>query len=76
MEVILYAFAFQNAQERRAVDDSLYGVLNQTTTRVGARALRHRLLHPLMDPKEINHRLNLVQFFRERFQAEGGTRWT
>ncbi|MDE6160817.1 MAG: DNA mismatch repair protein MutS, partial [Muribaculaceae bacterium] len=45
---------------------SLLGVLDRTTTPMGARLLRRWLLFPLKDPRAINDRLDIVeQFFRD-----------
>lgn len=45
---------------------SLLGVLDRTTTPMGARLLRRWLLFPLKDPRAINDRLDIVEhFFRD-----------
>ena len=43
----------------------LLQVIDQTQTNMGARLIRRWLLFPLIDPSEINNRLNSVQFFIE-----------
>ncbi len=42
---------------------SLLNVLNKTCTPMGARRLRKWILFPLKDPKEINNRIEIVDFF-------------
>ena len=42
---------------------SLLDVLNKTCTPMGARRLRKWILFPLKDPKEINNRIEIVDFF-------------
>jgi DNA mismatch repair protein MutS len=42
---------------------TLLGVLDRTQTNMGARRLRHWLLHPLLEVGEINGRLNAVEQF-------------
>ena len=49
------------AGRSRSVEGSLLGVLGQTTTPMGARLLRRRLLSPLTRPDQIAHRLDGVQ---------------
>ncbi|MGI6209082.1 MAG: DNA mismatch repair protein MutS [Anaerolineae bacterium] len=53
------------AGRSRSVEGSLLGVLGQTTTPMGARLLRRRLLSPLTRPDQIAHRLDGVQCFFE-----------
>lgn len=43
--------------------DDLLNVIDRTISPFGARKLRERLLNPLIDVKEINNRLNAVEFF-------------
>lgn len=42
---------------------SLYDVLNHTSTPMGARRLRHWILFPLLDLKEISRRHDIVEYF-------------
>lgn len=44
---------------------SLFGVLNFTSTAIGQRALKERLMSPLRNPKKIEERLDWVSFFKE-----------
>ncbi len=48
------------------VRGSLLGVLDVTVTAMGARALKHWLLYPLMDLREIKRRLDAVEEFVEK----------
>lgn len=48
---------------------SLLDVLDRTSTPMGARLLRRWLLFPLRDPKEINDRLDAVEFFMKEPDA-------
>ena len=51
--------------------ESLFGVLDRTSTPLGRRELQHRIQCPLLDVTEINRRLDLVSFFyANRIQAE------
>ncbi len=43
----------------------LLDIIDRTASPIGARRLRRRLMFPLMDPVEINHRLDVVQWFVE-----------
>jgi DNA mismatch repair protein MutS len=45
---------------------SLLEVLNRTRTAMGSRKLRSWLLHPLVDPEQINARLDRVEFLYRR----------
>ena len=50
---------------------SLLDVLDRTRTPMGARLLHQWILMPLRDPREINNRLDVVEyFFRDREAAE------
>lgn len=44
---------------------SIYGILNRCKTKMGSRLLERWLRQPLLDAVEINHRLNVVQAFKE-----------
>ncbi|MFX1323363.1 MAG: DNA mismatch repair protein MutS, partial [Promethearchaeota archaeon] len=44
---------------------TLYNIFNHTHTPMGARLLRKFILHPLLDIKKINNRLNIVQKFKD-----------
>ncbi|TFF87996.1 MAG: DNA mismatch repair protein MutS, partial [Promethearchaeota archaeon] len=46
-------------------DITLYSIFNYTNTPMGARLLKKYILQPLTDIKEINHRLNIVQKFKD-----------
>jgi len=46
-------------------DATLFSVFNHTETPMGARLLKKIILQPLTDMKEINHRLNIVQKFKD-----------
>ncbi len=46
-------------------DATLYSVFNHTGTPMGARLLKKLILQPLTDIEEINHRLNIVQKFKD-----------
>ncbi|HAM96568.1 TPA: DNA mismatch repair protein MutS, partial [Patescibacteria group bacterium] len=43
------------------ISDSLFGVLDQTSTRMGRRLLYSWILNPLIDKKSIDERLNIVE---------------
>ena len=49
----------------RGKDTTLYSVFNHTHTPMGARLLKKIITQPLMDIKEINQRLNIVQKFKD-----------
>ncbi len=49
----------------RGKDTTLYSVFNQTHTPMGARLLKKIILQPLIDIKEINRRLDIVQKFKD-----------
>lgn len=49
--------------DRRDRKYSLYSVLNQTFTPMGARQLHNRLEYPLLDQDDINTRLDIVEAF-------------
>jgi DNA mismatch repair protein MutS len=44
---------------------TLYSVFDHTETPMGARLLKKIILQPLTDSKEINHRLNIIQKFKD-----------
>ncbi len=44
---------------------TLYGILNNTKTTLGARLLKKQLTTPLLDKKEINQRLDSIEEFNE-----------
>jgi len=46
-------------------DATLYSVFNHTETPMGARLLKKIILQPLTDIEKINHRLNIVQKFKD-----------
>ena len=43
----------------------LFGVLDRTITGAGGRLLHNRIANPLLDIKEINNRLDVIEFFME-----------
>lgn len=47
-------------------EESLYGILNQTQTKMGARKLREWMLYPLMDSQKIQARLDAVSDLVEK----------
>ncbi|MEJ2276275.1 MAG: DNA mismatch repair protein MutS [Candidatus Lokiarchaeota archaeon] len=46
-------------------DTTLFSVFNRTETPMGTRLLKKYILEPLTEIKEINHRLNIVQKFKD-----------
>jgi len=44
---------------------SITNLMDQTSTPMGKRLLKERLLLPLVDPKKINERYDLLEFFRQ-----------
>ncbi len=68
--VRLDRFTIRNLELLQPLDSdgkSLLGVIDRTVTPMGARMLRRWLQMPLRDPKAINERLDVVEyFFRER----------
>ncbi|NLE99787.1 MAG: DNA mismatch repair protein MutS, partial [Anaerolineales bacterium] len=54
----------ETIRERRP-QGSLLGILDQTLTPMGGRLLRTRLAQPLLDPQELEKRLDQVQAFYE-----------
>ncbi len=50
----------------RTARGSLLGVLDETLTPMGGRLLRSRLVQPLLDPGELDKRLDKVQVFYEK----------
>ncbi|MHA2430937.1 MAG: DNA mismatch repair protein MutS, partial [Promethearchaeota archaeon] len=46
-------------------DTTLYSIFNRTHTPMGARLLKKIILQPLTNIDEINHRLNIVQKFKD-----------
>ncbi len=55
-------------QQERSRSRTLFSVLNYTKTAMGRRTLEHILLHPLLDMKRIQDRLDSVQYFHEYHQ--------
>lgn len=53
---------------------SLYGVINETVTPMGARLLRHWLLQPLVDPEVIGARLDAVEALVNAPEVRAGLR--
>ncbi|MFX0057519.1 MAG: DNA mismatch repair protein MutS [Candidatus Hodarchaeota archaeon] len=49
----------------RGKDTTLYSIFNKTHTPMGARLLKKIILQPLINIKEINQRLNIVQKFKD-----------
>jgi DNA mismatch repair protein MutS len=49
-------------------EGSLLGVIDRTVTAMGGRLLRQWLLHPLLNPGEINRRLDRVELFSTDYQ--------
>jgi DNA mismatch repair protein MutS len=64
---------FETLQERRAAG-SLYGVLNETRTAMGARGLRQWLLRPLLDLAEISRRQEAIGALAQAPAARAGIR--
>ncbi len=58
----------------RSKRGSLLGVLDETLTPMGGRLLRSRLVQPLLDPQELDARLDKVQVFYERAILRGKVR--
>lgn len=66
MSVRLDRFTIRNLELVRAMGDdgkSLLDVIDRTVSPMGARLLHRWLLFPLKDPKEINKRLDIVDYF-------------
>ena len=59
--------ALANMEVVKSLDNKNYGsllwILNKTTTPMGFRFLKSQLLEPLANKAEINHRLNIVEYF-------------
>jgi DNA mismatch repair protein MutS len=49
----------------RGKDSTLFSIFNHTHTPMGTRLLKKIILQPLLDIKEINQRLNIVQKFKD-----------
>lgn len=66
MAVRLDRFTIRNLELIRAMNEdgkSLLDVIDRTVSPMGARLLHRWLLFPLKDPKEINKRLDVVEYF-------------
>ncbi len=66
MSVRLDRFTIRNLELVRAMNEdgkSLLDVIDRTVSPMGARLLHRWLLFPLKDPKEINKRLDIVEYF-------------
>lgn len=50
-----------NAEKNKCKYRSLFHVVNKTSTAMGERFLRHRLLSPLTDPTELNQRYSQIE---------------
>ncbi len=57
-----------------AFEGSLLATIDRTKTTAGARLLARRLASPLVDPSEINARLDLVDYFADDSSLRGGVR--
>ncbi len=55
-------------------EGSLLGVIDRTVTAMGSRLLRQWLLHPLLNPGEINRRLDRVEIFSTDYQRRAALR--
>ncbi len=60
-------------QEDLTVSGTLFEVLDRTRTPMGKRELKKRMLSPLLDPVEINARLNAVQYFYDFSEVRSET---
>ena len=49
--------------------DSLWSLLDKTSTTLGRRFLRESLLNPILDTKELNKRYNLIKILLEKFNG-------
>ncbi len=66
MSVRLDRFTIRNLELVRAMNEdgkSLLDIIDRTVSPMGARLLHRWLLFPLKDPKEINKRLDIVEYF-------------
>lgn len=66
MSVRLDRFTVRNLELVRSMNDdgkSLLDVIDRTVSPMGARLLHRWMLFPLKDPKEINKRLDIVEYF-------------
>lgn len=66
MSVRLDRFTIRNLELVRAMNEdgkSLLDIIDKTVSPMGARLLHRWLLFPLKDPKEINKRLDIVDYF-------------
>jgi len=57
-----------------STNGTLLSVLDHTVTSMAGRKLREWLLNPLLDPQEINKRLDAVAEIKDRHQVRSGVR--
>ena len=77
MAVRLDRFTVRNLELVRAMSEdgkSLLDVIDRTVSPMGARLLHRWMLFPLKDPKEINKRLDIVEYFFKAPEARDSIR--
>lgn len=66
------ATTLELVESKSGNDNTLFNVLNETSTPMGTRFLKNSILRPLRDINQINHRLDIITYFLKKpsFLAE------